>query len=67
MFKIAALVWMILATAIAGAAVTAVVATPSLAEQAAILIPAVFVAGVLLAIPLSYMVAKRLQATARGV
>lgn len=66
MFKIASLVWVVLATTLAGIGVTAVVATPSLADQASLLIPAVAACGILLAIPLSYLIAKRLQATARN-
>lgn len=66
MFKIAALIWIVLATTLGGAAVVAIVSTPSLAEQAALLIPAVFAAGSLLAMPLSYMIAKRIGGTARA-
>lgn len=66
MFKVTLLVWVILATAVAGMAVTAVVATPSLADQAAILIPAAFLGGIILAIPLSYLVAKKIAATAQA-
>ena len=62
MFKVALLIWVILATAVAGMAVTAVVAVPSLAEQAAILIPAAFVGGIVIAMPLSYLIAKRIAA-----
>lgn len=62
MFKVAALIWVMLATTIGGMAVVAVVATPSLAEQAAFLIPAGFVTGILLAMPLSYMIAKKIAA-----
>ncbi|MEQ1714790.1 MAG: hypothetical protein ABL907_02185 [Hyphomicrobium sp.] len=66
MFKIASLVWMMLATTLAGIAVIAVVAVPSLAEQAMLLIPVAVVAGVVLAIPLSYLVAKKIQGSARS-
>jgi hypothetical protein len=66
MFKVALVVWVMLATAVAGMAVTAVVATPSLADKAAILIPAAFLGGIILAIPLSYLVAKKIAATARA-
>ena len=64
MFKVAALIWVMLATTIGGIAVVAIVATPSLAEKAAFLIPAGFLAGVLIAIPLSYMIAKKIAAGA---
>lgn len=62
MFKVAALIWVMLATTIGGMVVVAVVATPSLAERAAVLIPAGFIAGIILAMPLSYMVAKKIAA-----
>lgn len=65
MFKVAVLVWVMLATALAGIAVTAVVATPSLAEKASILIPAAFLAGIAVAMPLSYLVAKRIAGNVR--
>lgn len=64
MFKVAALLWVILATTIGGIAVVAIIATPSLAERAALLIPAGFLVGVALAIPVSYLVAKRVSAGA---
>lgn len=62
MFKVAALIWVMLATTIGGIAVVAIVSTPSLAEKAAFLIPAGFLAGILLAMPLSYLVAKKIAA-----
>ena len=62
MFKVAALIWVMLATTIGGMVVVAIVATPSLAERAAVLIPAGFIAGIILAMPLSYMVAKKIAA-----
>lgn len=62
MFKVAALIWVMLATTIGGIVVVAIVATPSLAERAAVLIPAGFIAGIILAMPLSYMVAKKIAA-----
>lgn len=65
MFKVASLIWIVLATTLGGMAVTAIVATPSLAERAATLIPAAFVTALLLAMPLSYLVAKRIQASTR--
>ncbi len=65
MFKVASLIWIVLATTLGGMAVTAIVATPSLAERAATLIPAAFITAVILAMPLSYLVAKRIQARTR--
>jgi positive regulator of sigma E activity len=66
MLKIASLVWMVLATTLAGIAIIAIVAVPSLAEQAMLLIPVAVVAGVVLAIPLSYLVARKMQDSARS-
>ncbi len=65
MFKVASLIWIVLATTLGGMAVTAIVATPNLAERAATLIPAAFVTALLLAMPLSYLVAKKIQANTR--
>lgn len=65
MFKVAALIWIILATTLGGIAVTAIVAIPSLAEKAATLIPAAFVTAVILAMQMSYLVARRIQANSR--
>lgn len=62
MFKVAALIWVMLATTMGGILVVAIIATPSLAEQAAYLIPAGFLAGVLLAMPFSYTIAKKIAA-----
>lgn len=66
MFKIAALIWVILATTLGGVAVIAIVATPQFAERAALLIPSAFIGGVLVAIPLSYLIAKRIARTAQA-
>jgi hypothetical protein len=62
MFKVAALIWMMLATTLGGIAVIAIVVTPSLAEQAAFLIPVSFLTGVVLAMPLSYVIAQKIAA-----
>lgn len=60
MFKIAALVWIMLATTLAGVAMLVVVTVPFLAEQAATLIPLACGAAIALAVPLSYAVARRI-------
>ncbi|HMN38848.1 MAG TPA: hypothetical protein PKD49_14205 [Hyphomicrobium sp.] len=67
MFKIAALIWMVLATTLGGMAVTAIVVTPGLAEQAPTLIPVAFLTAVILAMPLSYLIAKRIQVMSHGI
>ena len=59
MFKIAILVWVMLGTAVAGTAVTAVLAS-GLASNPMKAIPLAALAGFLVAIPLSYAVAAKL-------
>ncbi|GLI22991.1 hypothetical protein GGQ86_002747 [Xanthobacter flavus] len=67
MLKIAILVWLMLATVFAGAAVLTVLALPSLAGQDMRLIPIAAGVGALIAIPFSVLVAKRILAlTARS-
>ena len=62
MLKLATLIWMILGTALAGALVIPVLAVPSLAQQGMKLIPYAAGSGVLLAIPLSLLVARKIYA-----
>jgi hypothetical protein len=64
MFKVGILVWIVLATTLAGLAVTVVLVVPSLNAQAMKFIPIAALAGTIVAIPLSLMIAKRLTATA---
>lgn len=67
MLKIAILVWLMLATVFAGAAVLVVLSLPSLAGQDMRLIPIAAGVGALIAIPFSVLVAKRILAlTAKG-
>jgi len=61
MLKVASLIWIMLGTTLGGILVTAVLATPDLAGKAAHLIPIAFAAGAVLAMPISYFIAKRLQ------
>ena len=61
MLRVASLIWMVLGTSLGGTGVIAIVSTPSLAEHAAILIPATFLTAVVIAMPLSYLIAKRIQ------
>jgi hypothetical protein len=65
MFKISLLVWMILGTALAGSAVISVLAVPSLASEAMKNIPFAVLIGFVAAMPLSYLVARKLGASAR--
>ncbi len=60
MFKIAAIVWIMLAVTLAGIALLIVVTVPSLNDQAATLIPIACGAAAVLAMPLSYLVARRI-------
>jgi preprotein translocase subunit SecF len=66
MFKVSVLIWMILGTAIAGTAVIAVLAVPSLAAEAMKNIPFAVLIGFAAAMPLSYLIARQISAmTAR--
>ncbi|MGE5159666.1 MAG: hypothetical protein ACM3OF_16135 [Gemmatimonas sp.] len=60
MFKIALLVWIMLGTALAGTCLMAVLLVPGLADQAMKNIPFAVLAGFVLAVPLSYLVARRI-------
>ncbi|MFG1201273.1 hypothetical protein V5F29_02625 [Xanthobacter aminoxidans] len=62
MLKIAILVWLVLATTFAGAAVLAVLSIPSLAGQDMRLIPIAAGAGAVVAIPFALIIAKRILA-----
>jgi hypothetical protein len=62
MFKISLIVWIILGTALAGTAMIAVLATPGLADQAMKNIPFAVSIGFTLAMPLSYLVARKISA-----
>jgi len=64
MFKISLLVWIIMGTALAGSAVIAVLAVPSLAAEAMKNIPFAVLIGFAVAMPLSYMVAGKIGASA---
>jgi hypothetical protein len=66
MFKIAALVWVMVGTVFAGIAVMTILTVPSLATQDMRLIPVGAIAGFILAIPVAFVVAKRMSQTARG-
>jgi hypothetical protein len=63
MFKISLLVWMMLGTALAGTAVITVLAVPSLAAQAMKNIPLAVLIGFAVAMPLSYLVARKIGAS----
>ncbi len=63
--KLAALIWIMLGTTLAGVAMAVIVAVPELADQAARLIPIACGAAIVLAIPLAMMISKRIQAQTR--
>jgi preprotein translocase subunit SecF len=64
MFKVSILVWMILGTALAGTTVIAVLAVPSLAAEAMKNIPFAVLIGFAAAMPLSYLVARKISTAA---
>lgn len=61
MFKVALLMWLILGTTVAGIAVLVVVSVPSLYDQGMKLIPIAAIGGFVLAIPISFYVAKQVM------
>jgi hypothetical protein len=58
MFAIATLIWIILGATLAGVGLTIVVATPALAAESMKYIPWAALAGFVLAVPLSFLLAK---------
>jgi hypothetical protein len=62
MLKIAIIIWMIGGTTLAGMAVMAVLAVPALAVHDMQYVPLAGIAGFVIAIPLAYLVAKRIAA-----
>jgi hypothetical protein len=61
MMKVALLVWIVLGTTLAGCAVLVVLAVPSLSEQAWKLMLPASVAGFVVALPLSWIIAKQIM------
>lgn len=66
MLKIAALIWIVLGTTLAGVAMTVIVTVPALAEQAMLYIPLLCGAAFVVALPLSYLVARNIAADQRS-
>lgn len=62
MSKLASLIWIMLATTLAGILVTVVLVLPQLAQDSMRLIPVAALAGAVIAIPLSMMIASRIKA-----
>lgn len=65
--KVALVLWIILGTTIAGIALAAIVSVPELSLQAATLIPILCGAGFVVAMPISWILAKKIEAQTRGV
>ena len=61
MFKIAHLVWMVLGTVFAGAAIVVVLAIPALASQEMRLLPLAALGGLIVAIPVSWLIARTIN------
>jgi hypothetical protein len=66
MFKIAAVVWIILGTTLAGLALLVIVTVPQLSKNILFLLPVACGGAVVVAIPLSYLVAWRMTRAAAG-
>jgi len=62
MLKIAIILWIVLGSTLAGSALIVVLAAPVLADQAMKLIPWAALAGFVLAMPLSWLLASNLSA-----
>lgn len=62
MFKIAIIVWMMAGTVLAGIAIMVVLNVPGLAVHAMQYIPIAAIVGFVIAIPVAYLVAKRIAA-----
>ena len=65
MTKLAGMIWIVLGTVLAGVAVLVIVAVPQFADQAMTYIPIACGAAVVLAIPISIILAKRIEAQTR--
>ena len=62
MMKLTLVIWLLVGTVLAGAAVTAVLAIPQLLDQGMILMPIAGVGGYLIGLPISYVIARNLMA-----
>jgi hypothetical protein len=66
MFKVAVLVWILIGVVGAGIALTVVLAVPSLSVNAMKLLPIVALAGFVVTIPISFVIAKMILAQTKG-
>ncbi len=67
MFKIALLVWVVLGATLAGMALALTLTIPALAANAMKLLPIFALAGFVIAIPASFVVAKKILGMTKGV
>ena len=65
MLKVAIIVWIVLGTTLAGIAVLVVTSVPSFYDQGMKLIPITVIAAAVVAIPLSFIIAKQMMAVFR--
>jgi hypothetical protein len=65
-YRLAAIIWIILSTTLAGLAMIVIVSVPELADDAKRLIPLLCGGAFVLAIPLSVLVAKRISSKMAG-
>ncbi|NVN85255.1 MAG: hypothetical protein HXX15_04115 [Rhodopseudomonas sp.] len=66
MLKVAVLVWIVLGASLAGAAMIAVLAVPDLAADAMRLVPRAVICGFVVAIPLSFLIARKIARPSVG-
>ncbi|WP_333823277.1 hypothetical protein [Pinisolibacter sp.] len=66
MWKVAILVWILIGVVGAGAALLVVLAVPSLSANAMKLLPIVSIAGFVVTIPISIVIAKMILAQTKG-
>lgn len=66
MFKIAALVWIMVGVVFAGIVVMTILTIPALSGHAMQYIPVGAIAGFVVAVPVAFLVARRMSRTATG-
>lgn len=66
MFKIAVLIWMMLGTTLAGSLVLVVLLMPNFGHSQMQMVPVAAIAGFLIGIPLSFVVAGRISRPSHG-
>lgn len=64
--KVALLLWIIIGTTIAGIAMLVIVSVPELSKQAASLIPMFCGGAFALSLPISWLIAKKVEASTRA-